>query len=57
MENTSSPSLARRALAVLVIVVAAWFLLKFVIHIALAIASTVAIVIAIVAIIWAIRTL
>ena len=62
MDNTSverrgSSSLARRGIAVVVLVVAAWFLLKFVIHIALAIASTVAIIVAIVAIIWAIRTL
>ena len=55
--DESRPSWGARALAVLVFVVAAWFLLKFVIHVAIAIASTVAIIAAIVGLIWAWRTL
>src|SRR5437764_6439949 len=49
--------LGRRALAILVLLIAAWILLKVVIHIALAVASIVVVVLAIVAIIWAIRVL
>jgi hypothetical protein len=49
--------LGRRVLAILVLVVAAWFLLKVVIHVALAVATAVAVVIAIVAVVWAIRAL
>ena len=51
------PSLAKRALAGLVLVVAAYVLLKLVIHVALAIATVVVVVLAIAAIIWAIRVL
>jgi hypothetical protein len=62
MDNTSierrgSSSLARRGLAVVVLIVAAYILLKLVIGFVTAIAGTVAIILAIVAIIWAIRTL
>jgi hypothetical protein len=56
-EAPSSPSLGRRALAIAVILIAAWLLLKFVIGIAAAIAGTVVVIIAIVAIIWAARVL
>jgi hypothetical protein len=49
--------LARRVLAILILVIAGWFLLKFVIHVAIAIATVIAVVIAIVALIWAIRAL
>jgi hypothetical protein len=49
--------LGRRALAIFVLAVAAWILLKVVIHIALAVASVVVVVLAIVAVIWAIRVL
>ena len=49
--------LGRRAIAILVLLIAAWILLKIVIHIALAIFTTVLVVLAIVAIIWAIRVL
>lgn len=49
--------LGRRLLAILVLVVAAWFLLKVVIHVAIAVATAVAVVIAILAIIWAVRVL
>jgi hypothetical protein len=49
--------LGRRALAILVLLVAAWILLKIVIHVALAVATVVVVVLAIVAGIWAIRVL
>jgi hypothetical protein len=51
------PSLARRLLAVLVLVVAGYLLLKLVIGLVTAVAGLVAVVVAIAAIVWAIRTL
>jgi hypothetical protein len=54
---SSSSSLGKRALAVLVLAVAAWILFKFVIGLVTAVATVVAIVLAIVAVIWAIRVL
>ena len=57
MDESAGPSWGARALAVIIFVVAAWFLLKFVIHVAIAIASTVAIVAAVIGLIWAWRTL
>lgn len=58
MEGSSSAgtSLARRAAAVGVLAVAAWFLLKVVIGVLTSIATTVAVVLAIVAVIWALRS-
>jgi hypothetical protein len=56
MEKTG-PSLASRALAVIVLAVAAWILLKVVIGIVAAVAWIIAIVVAIVAVIWALNTL
>ena len=50
-------SLARRALAVVVLAVAAYILLKLTIGFFAAIAGTVAVIVAIVAIIWAISVL
>lgn len=55
MNETSSPSLGRRAVALLILLVAAWVLLHFLIHIAVAIASVLVVVVAIVAVIWALR--
>lgn len=58
MENASrSASFAKRVIAVLVLAVAAWLLMKIVISAAVAIAWFVAVIVAIVAIIWAVRTL
>ncbi len=51
------PSLAMRAVAAVVLVAAAWVLLKLVIGVVTAIATFVAIVVAIAAIVWAIRIL
>ena len=56
-EQSRSSSLGRRALAVLVVLVAAWILLHFLIHIAVAIASVVVVVVAIGALFWALKTL
>lgn len=55
--RVSGPSLGKRALAVLVLVVAAWILLKVVIGFVTAIATVLAVVLAVVAVIWAIRVL
>jgi hypothetical protein len=53
----SSPSLARRAIALLVLVVAAWILLKVVIGIIASVSTVIVVVLAIVAVLWALRTL
>ncbi len=49
--------LARKLIAIVVLAVAAWFLLKVVIGIVTGIAWMVAVVVAILAVIWALRTL
>jgi len=56
MEETR-PSLAKRALAILVLAVAGWILLKLVIGLIAGLATFIIIVVAIVAIIWALNTL
>jgi uncharacterized membrane protein len=56
MENTS-PSFMRRILAVVVLAVAAWILLKLVIGVIAGLATFVVVVLAIVAVVWAVRTL
>jgi len=53
----SSPSFLKRVLAVVVLAIAAWFLLKIVISVAVSIAWIAAVVLAIVGVVWAIRTL
>ena len=53
----SRPSLAKRALAILVLAVADWILLKVVIGLLAGLATVVVIVVAIVAIVWALNTL
>ena len=57
MNETSTSSWGRRAVAALVLRVAAWILLKFVVGIAIAIASGVVLVAAVVALLWALNTL
>jgi hypothetical protein len=57
MSESSKPSLASRAIAVVVLAVAAWLLLKVVIGVVVAVAWTVAAIVAVVAVFWAIRTL
>jgi hypothetical protein len=56
MEETGS-SLARRGLAALVLLIAAWILIKFVIGIVAAVFWIVIVVLAIGAVIWALRVL
>jgi hypothetical protein len=56
-EKSAGPSFMMRVVAALVLALAAWFLLKMVIGIALAVAGFVAVIVAIVAVIWAVRTL
>jgi hypothetical protein len=53
----TGPSLASRALAVVVLLIAAWVILKVVIGIVAAVAWTVVSVLAIVAVIWALKVL
>jgi hypothetical protein len=49
--------LGRRALAILVLIIAAWILLKVVIGIVAGLATLIVAVLAVVAIVWAIRAL
>jgi hypothetical protein len=53
----TGPSLASRALAVVVLLIAAWVILKVVIGIVAAVAWTVVTILAIAAVIWALRIL
>ena len=57
MENTTSSSFGKRVLAVIVLAIAVWLLLKFVIGLITGIATLVVIVLAVMAVIWAVRTL
>lgn len=57
MPETRSRSWGARLLAVLVLAVAAWLVLKVVIGLAVAFATTVAVVIALIAVVWALRVL
>ena len=55
--RSGSPSIVKRGLAVVVLVVAAYILLKLVIGIVTALAVPVLVILAIIGIVWAIRTL
>jgi siroheme synthase len=55
--RSGSPSIVKRGLAVVVLVVAAYILLKLVIGIVTALAVPILVILAIVAIVWAIRVL
>ncbi len=57
MEEKTGPSFALRALAVVVLLLAAWFLLRIVIGMVAGIAWIVLVVLALVAVVWAWRTL
>jgi hypothetical protein len=57
MNESSSRSIGRTVAAGLVLLVAAWLLLHFVIGIVTAIASVLVVVVAIVALVWALRVL
>jgi len=57
MEEKQGPSLAAQALAIIVLLLAGWFLLRVVIGLVAGIAWVVLVVLAVVAIVWAWRTL
>jgi uncharacterized membrane protein YccC len=56
-EEAAKPSLLKRLLALVVLAVAAWILLKFVIGLIAGLATVIVIVLAIVAVFWALNTL
>jgi hypothetical protein len=56
-EEKTGPSWKSRAVAALILGIAAWILLKVAIHVIAAVAWTVAVVVAIIAFIWALRVL
>lgn len=55
--TSRSGSFGRTILAVLILAIAAWVLLHFVIHLVVFLASIVVVVLAIAAVIWALRVL
>jgi hypothetical protein len=57
MEDTAKPSLLKRLLALVVLAVAAWILLKFVIGLLAGIATAIVIVACVLAVVWALRVL
>jgi hypothetical protein len=57
MNETSSRSIGRTVVAGLILLVAAWVLLHFVIGIVTAVASVLVVVLAIAALVWAVRVL
>jgi hypothetical protein len=57
MDETAKPSLLKRLLALVVLAVAAWILLKFVIGLLAGLATIIVIVLCIVAVVWALRIL
>ena len=57
MDETAKPSLLKRLLALVVLAVAAWILLKFVIGLIAGVATLVVIVLCLVAVVWALRIL
>ena len=56
-DTESSASLGKRALAILILAVAGWILLKFVINLIAGVATLIVVVAAVFAVLWAIRTL
>jgi hypothetical protein len=57
MDETAKPSILRRLLALVVLAVAAWILLKVVIGLIAGVATIVVIVLCLVAVVWALRVL
>jgi hypothetical protein len=55
--RAAAGDLGRRALAILVLLIAAWILFKLVIGVVTAVATVIVVVLALVAIVWAIRIL
>jgi uncharacterized membrane protein YccC len=56
-EPAAKPSLLKRLLALVVLAIAAWILLKLVIGIVAGLATFIVVVLAIVAVVWALRVL
>lgn len=56
-QPSGGASLGKRALAIVVLLIAAWLLFKFVIGLVTALATVIVVVLAIIAVIWAIRVL
>lgn len=57
MDEKTGPSLAARALAVIVLLIAAWILLRVIIGLVAGVAWIAMVVLAVVAVVWAWRTL
>jgi hypothetical protein len=57
MDDTAKPSILRRLLALVVLAVAAWILLKFVIGLIAGVATVIVIALCVVAVVWALRVL
>ena len=58
MEDTAAkPSILKRLLALVVLAIAAWILLKFVIGLLAGLATIIVIVLCVVAVVWALRVL
>ena len=56
-EETAKPSLLKRLLALVVLAIAAWLLLKFVIGLLAGLATIIVIVLCVVAVVWALSVL
>jgi hypothetical protein len=56
-DQTAKPSILKRLLALVVLAIAAWILLKFVIGLIAGVATLVVIVLCLVAVVWALRVL
>jgi uncharacterized membrane protein YccC len=56
-EPAAKPSLLKRLLALVVLAIAAWILLKFVIGLLAGLATIIVIVLCLVAVVWALRVL
>ena len=56
-DQTAKPSILMRLLALVVLAIAAWILLKFVIGLIAGVATLVVIVLCLVAVVWALRVL
>jgi len=56
-DQTAKPTILKRLLALVVLAIAAWILLKFVIGLIAGVATLVVIVLCLVAVVWALRVL
>jgi hypothetical protein len=56
-ETAAKPSILKRLLALVVLAIAAWILLKFVIGLIAGLATIIVIVLCVVAVVWALRVL